>query len=145
MQNRDVYGSLNLEHSTHRVSPIFGQGRLKWAAIALILAFLSIGLQAAETQGAASLARTQIVHLNTATVEELVKGLVGVGQRRAEAIVAYRQRVGDFRNDDELSQVRGIGPHVLSANKGRISCAPSARGAAADTRGAKRSADNKKQ
>ena len=145
MQNRDVYGSLNLEHSTHRVSPIFGQGRLRWAAIALILAFLSIGLQAAATQGAASLARTQIVHLNTATVEELVKGLVGVGQRRAEAIVAYRQRVGDFRNDDELSQVRGIGPHVLSANKGRISYAPSARGAAADTRGAKRSADNKKQ
>ena len=145
MPTRDVYDSLNLEHSANRASPFFGQGRLWWAAITLILTFLSVGLQAAETQGAASLARTETVHLNSATVEELVQGLVGVGQRRAEAIVAYRQRVGDFRNDDELSQVRGIGPHVLSANKGRISYAPSARGTADDTRELKRSAENRKQ
>ncbi len=145
MPTCDVYDSLNLEHSAHRASPFFGQGRLWWAAITLILTFLSVGLQAAETQGAASLARTETVHLNSATVEELVQGLVGVGQRRAEAIVAYRQRVGDFRNDDELSQGRGIGPYVLSANRTRISYAPSARGTAADTRGLKRSAENKKQ
>lgn len=145
MQTRDVYGSLNLEHSAHRASPFFGQSSLWWAAITLILAFLSVSLQAAETQGAASLARTEIVHLNTATVEELVQCLVGVGQRRAEAIVAYRQRVGDFRNDDELSQVRGIGPHVLSANRTRISYAPSACGTATDKRGVKNSAENKKQ
>ena len=145
MATRDVYDSLNLEHSAHRASPFFGQGRLWWAAITLILTFLSVGLQAAETQGAASLARTETVHLNSATVEELVQGLVGVGQRRAEAIVAYRQRVGDFRNDDELSQVRGIGPHVLSANRMRISYAPSARGTATDKGGVKNSAENKKQ
>ena len=44
------------------------------------------------------------------------RGLLG-RLRRAEAIVAHRERVGDFRNDDELSQVIGIRPHVLSAKK----------------------------
>ena len=55
-----------------------------------MLAFLSVNLQAAETQGAAIWARTETVHLHTATEEELVEGLVGVGQRGAEAILAYR-------------------------------------------------------
>ena len=57
--------------------------------------------------------------------------------RRAEAIVAHRERVGDFRNDDELPQVRGIGPHALSANKTRISYAPGGRPAAAYSRALK--------
>ena len=74
-----------------------------------------------------------------ATAQELKERLIGVGQRLAEAIVAYRERVGDFRNDDELSQVRGIGPHVLGANKTRISYAPSGCPAAANSRVAKRS------
>ena len=64
------------------------------------------------------------------------RGLLG-RLRRAEAIVAHRERVGDFRNDDELSQVIGIRPHVLSANKTRISYAPSGRPAAAYSRALK--------
>ncbi len=102
----------------------------------LVLAHISYSLQAAEERSSAA---TELVYLNTATAQELKERLIGVGQRRAEAIVAYRERVGDFRNDDELSQVRGIGPHVLSANKTRISYAPSGRPAAANSRAAKRS------
>ena len=83
------------------------------------------------------------MYLNTATVQELTVVLIGVGQHRAEAIVAYRERVGDFRNDDELSQVKGIGPHVLNANKTRISYAPSGRPAAANSRAATRTTGGK--
>ena len=73
------------------------------------------------------------MYLNSATAEELAEGLVGVGQQRAEAIVAYRRRVGDFRNEDELSQFRGIGPHALKANRERISYASNAGPSAAES------------
>ena len=105
----------------------------------IVLALISCSLQAAEERSSAATENLELVYLNTATAQELQERLIGVGQRRAEAIVAYRERVGDFRNDEELSQVRGIRPNVLSANKTRISNAPSGRPAAANSRAAKRS------
>lgn len=48
------------------------------------------------------------VYLNTATVEDLER-LPGVGPKRAAAILAFRKRVGRFRQVDELMRVRGIG------------------------------------
>ena len=89
------------------------------AALVLGQIGLSNSVNAAETNP------KQTVQLNTATTAELAQGLVGIGERRAQAIVDYRQKVGDFRNEDELSQVTGIGAHVLKANKERISYAPS--------------------
>ena len=89
----------------------------------IVLALISCSLQAAEERSSAATETPELVYLNTATAQELKERLIGVGQRRAEAIVAYRERVGDFRNDDELSQV-GIGPHVLSANKPRFLMPP---------------------
>ncbi|MAD06586.1 MAG: hypothetical protein CMP86_04145 [Gammaproteobacteria bacterium] len=106
------------------------------AGLCIVLAQFSCSLQAAEVQSNATTEHPEIVYLNTATAQELKERLIGVGQHRAEAIVAYRERVGDFRNDDELSQVKGIGPHVLTANKARISYAPSGRPAAANSRAA---------
>jgi competence protein ComEA len=103
-----------------------GSGRRWLVAFFIVLAQFSCSLQAAEVSSRAGPEQTKTVYLNSATAEELAEGLVGVGQQRAEAIVAYRQRVGDFRNEDELSQVRGIGLHILTANKQRISYAPSA-------------------
>jgi competence ComEA-like helix-hairpin-helix protein len=96
-------------------------GRLWLVLAALVLGQLGISnsVNAAETNP------KQAVQLNTATTAELAQGLIGVGERRAQAIVDYRQKVGDFRNEDELSQVKGIGAHVLKANKARISYAPS--------------------
>ena len=145
MQNRNSHHSAKSKCSALATRLLCNQRRLGWIAGMLIVAQFSTSLQATETRDAAIGARTQIVYLNTATVDELVEGLVGVGQSRAEAIVAYRQRVGDFRNDDELSQVRGIGPHVLKANKARISYAPSVRGAAADERRIKPGTQNERQ
>ena len=120
--------------------PVRPQARLAnfWLfGVFIVLAHISCSLQAAEERSSAATETPELVYLNTATAQELQERLIGVGQRRAEAIVAYRERVGDFRNDDELSQVRGIGPHVLSANKTRISYAPSGRPAAANSRAAK--------
>ena len=48
------------------------------------------------------------VNINTASVEELTS-LKGIGQTRAESIVAYRQEHGAFAAVEDLKAVSGIG------------------------------------
>lgn len=52
------------------------------------------------------------VELNSATKEELM-GLPGIGESRAEAIIAYREAHGAFTEVDELTEVEGIGEKTL--------------------------------
>jgi competence protein ComEA len=54
----------------------------------------------------------QIVHINTATVEEL-DNLPGVGPSLAEKIIEYRKANGAFKSLDDLDAVSGIGPALL--------------------------------
>ncbi len=53
------------------------------------------------------------VILNEATVRELTT-LPGVGEKRAEAILALRARLGRFDKPAQLLRVRGIGPKSLA-------------------------------
>ena len=53
------------------------------------------------------------VDLNTATAEELMT-LPGIGEKRAAAIIAYRQTNGPFRIPEELTNVDGIGEGILA-------------------------------
>ena len=62
---------------------------------------------------------TGIVNLNTAGVEELMT-LPGIGQKRAEDIVAYRQMNGGFSSVEELTNISGIGNSMLAKLNGRI-------------------------
>jgi competence protein ComEA len=50
--------------------------------------------------------------LNEASAAELTQ-LPGVGQKRAEAIVALRTRLKRFRQLTDLLRVKGIGPRGL--------------------------------
>lgn len=50
--------------------------------------------------------------LNGATVGELM-ALPGIGEKRAQAIIAWRDANGQFGCVDELDDVRGIGPATL--------------------------------
>tara|TARA_Y100001963_G_scaffold7354_1_gene9618 strand:- start:227 stop:547 length:321 start_codon:yes stop_codon:yes gene_type:complete len=60
------------------------------------------------------------VNINTASVAELAMSLTGVGQRRAEAIIALREQLGGFTDANQLMQVKGIGPRLIELNKERI-------------------------
>ncbi|UGQ29331.1 ComEA family DNA-binding protein [Acinetobacter calcoaceticus] len=60
------------------------------------------------------------VHLNQANVDELQK-LKGIGGKKAQAIVEYRQKNGGFKNIDEFKNVKGIGPAIFEKNKTRLS------------------------
>lgn len=60
------------------------------------------------------------VHLNQANIDELQK-LKGIGEKKAQAIVEYRQKNGGFKNIDEFKNVKGIGPSIFEKNKTRLS------------------------
>jgi len=48
------------------------------------------------------------VNLNTATVTEL-QTLTGIGEKKAEQIISYREAHGGFKKIDEIKEVSGIG------------------------------------
>lgn len=59
------------------------------------------------------------VNLNTATVEQL-EALNGVGPAKAQAIVDYRKKNGNFKTVDDLNNVPGIGDKTLAKLKPEI-------------------------
>ena len=65
------------------------------------------------------------VILNTADVRDLTR-LPGVGQRRAEEIVALRNRLKKFRRITDLLRVRGIGVRSLKRMKPHLVLDPPA-------------------
>lgn len=59
------------------------------------------------------------VHLNTATKDEL-KTLSGIGESRAESILAYRESHGAFQSIEELMNVEGIKEGIYQKIKDQI-------------------------
>ena len=54
-----------------------------------------------------------LVNINTAGSEEL-QTLPGIGEKRAEDIIAYREEHGPFRIVEDITDVSGIGEGILS-------------------------------
>lgn len=59
------------------------------------------------------------VNINTATVNEL-SSLKGIGPSKAQAIITYRKKHGNFKNLSDLSKVKGIGSATTSKLKNEI-------------------------
>lgn len=59
------------------------------------------------------------VNLNTATLEQL-KGLTGIGEKKAQKIIEYRQQHGQFKSIEELKNVNGFGEKSLATLAGQI-------------------------
>ena len=64
-----------------------------------------------------SLMEDEVINVNTADVYELQR-LPGIGEKRAQAIVEYREAWGPFQSVDELDRVPGIGEGVLEDLRG---------------------------
>lgn len=60
------------------------------------------------------------VNINTATKEELTT-LKGIGEKKAQAIIDYRKKNGDFKTVDDLEKVEGIGPGTMKQIRAQIS------------------------
>lgn len=59
------------------------------------------------------------ININTADVATLAE-LTGVGQSKAEAIVAYREANGPFAATADLAKVKGIGERTVEKNADRL-------------------------
>lgn len=60
------------------------------------------------------------VSINQADAEALASVLNGVGLKKAEAIVRYREQNGPFSEIDQLQEVPGIGPSLVERNRDRL-------------------------
>lgn len=59
----------------------------------------------------------QMVDINTATAEQLDKGLKGIGPKKGADIVKYREANGPFKSVDDLAKVPGIKGKTLEKIK----------------------------
>jgi competence protein ComEA len=73
-----------------------------------------------ETKSLIAMEQMASVNINTASIQELSMGLTGIGIKRAERIVKYRETNGNFKSVDELMNIKGIGEKVLAKNRERI-------------------------
>ena len=77
------------------------------------------GLTAGDAGTAASQSGSGLVNINTASAEELMT-LPGIGQTRAEAILAYRQECGRFETIEDIMKVDGIKEGSFEKLKSKI-------------------------
>ena len=81
-------------------------------------------VQAAPTTAPATVQQVAVdpnaVNINTASAAEIQDKLVGIGAKKAQAIVDYRTKNGSFLSVEQLKEVSGIGEATLEKNRSRI-------------------------
>lgn len=60
------------------------------------------------------------INLNQADVATLTGSFKGIGRKRAEAIIAYRENHKGFKSLEELAEVKGLGQHFVEANRDKL-------------------------
>lgn len=60
------------------------------------------------------------ININTANASEIKQALVGIGAKKAEAIIQYREKHGAFTAPEQLLEVQGIGKATLERNLDRF-------------------------
>ncbi len=63
---------------------------------------------------------TKTIDLNKADLSTLTGSLKGIGKKRAQAIIDYRESHKGFKSIEELADVKGIGQHFVDVNKDKI-------------------------
>ena len=56
------------------------------------------------------------VNINTADATSISASLSGIGSKKAEAIVKYREENGPFKTAEDLANVSGIGEKTVQKN-----------------------------
>lgn len=61
----------------------------------------------------------KVININTASEAELTQ-LDGIGAKKAQQIILYRQMMAPFTTADDLANVKGIGKATVDKNRHRI-------------------------
>jgi len=56
------------------------------------------------------------ININTAD-KEVLMSIKGIGEKRAEAIIAYREQNGPFKSVDQLAEIKGLGQVFIDSNR----------------------------
>ncbi len=80
---------------------------------------LTIQQKAEGEDGAEESSVSSLLNLNTATKEQLTT-LPGIGEARAESILEYRAKVGEFTDIEEIMNISGIGEAMFAKIRDRI-------------------------
>ncbi len=79
--------------------------KLKTLLFSTLLAFATLTAYAGE-----------MIDINTADAKAISSNLKGIGMKKAEDIVAYRKKHGDFKSIQDLAKVKGIGTKTVQMN-----------------------------
>ncbi len=60
------------------------------------------------------------VNVNSADAKTIASNLKGIGIKKANAIVKYRNKHGAFKNIEDLGNVKGIGKKTIQKNRSDI-------------------------
>ena len=60
----------------------------------------------------ATMAKIKKININTATAEQFTE-IKGIGAKKAQAIVDYRNKNGKFTSLEQLTNVKGVGEGIL--------------------------------
>lgn len=60
------------------------------------------------------------ININDATLEQL-ESINGIGTKKAQAIIDYRMKNGEFLNVEDLTKVKGIGSKFIVNNRTTLS------------------------
>ncbi|MGB5539535.1 MAG: helix-hairpin-helix domain-containing protein [Gammaproteobacteria bacterium] len=64
------------------------------------------------------------VDINSADAAGLAAAIVGIGDKKAASIIAYRDANGPFASIEELARVKGIGSATIEKNRHNLTVAP---------------------
>lgn len=86
-----------------------------------------LGLLTAAFLFSSGFVNAELVNINNADAETIAFHLKGIGETRANAIIAYRDQHGPFKSIEEIMNVPGIGDKTfdnikadLSVNEGAV-------------------------
>lgn len=91
------------------------------AVFALLFATALVSFSSAVVADGDKNTEPSILNINTADAETIATLLEGIGAVRAQAIVGYRLKHGDFLHIDELQDVPGIGEKTFERIKSKLS------------------------
>lgn len=90
-------------------------------ALVLSLFVTSLPVQADTAKPAISQQKViEKINLNKADAKALTNAMKGIGVKRAQAIISYRDAHGAFKSIDDLAAVKGVGKGFVKRNHERL-------------------------